>query len=283
MPTGYLMNTVTRTTLLAWLCTLAVGGGCGPDLFNGSSHPDAGGARGPHCDRVFVLDNKSNLARFDPETLRFEDVGRLPCPLVDTLPPASLAVSHDGDLLVEYPSGDLFLLPLDLRRCINTDFFFGYSGQSYSMSFAANAPGGAQETAYVARQVVSPFVFGIMNLGALDLTQHGYLPADAVLAGTGTADLWAVSRGTTTTVARVDRTMPRLLDELPLADLGDTRQQNRIDLAAAFFRSDLWLFVGAGGSTAIYRVDPRSHALTRVVANAGRRVIAATAPACASY
>ena len=279
----YPMPTLARTALLGWLCTLAFGGGCHSGLVGdgdgGVSPPDL--ARGPHCDRVFVLDNKSNLARFDPETLLFEDVGRLRCPLVDVLSPTSLAVSRGGELFVNYPNGDLLRMPLDIGSCAGTQFFFGYGGSVYGMSFAANMPRSAEETLYASRQVVSPYVFGIMNLGGLELGRRGYLPNEAVLAGSGAGDLWAVSRGAVTTVARVDLTdETRITGEFPLAELGDTRQRDSIDLAAAVFREDLWLFVGAGGPSTVYRLDLRSRSLTRVMADAGRRVVAATAPTC---
>ncbi len=250
-----------------------------PDLslIQDFSHPDL---RRPHyCDGIFVFDEQSRLSFFDPVKLEFHDVVDLACPAAGGALPFSMALSRAGTAWMEYDSGQLFKVDSETGACTATTFQNTLNGLgTFGMGFAADAPGSASETLYIAGTDTGELAE--IDQQTLAITSIGQLPSnDAELTGTGSGELWAFLSGAISHAGKVDKMTAQVSPNFPLPQLGDTSQDG---FAFGYFGGAFYIFLlPPNGTTNVYEMNAANGAVRTLLTNTGRHVVGAGVSTCA--
>ncbi len=232
---------------------------------------------------IYVVDgNTAMLARLDPVSLTFANIGVLDCPAAPGDLPDSMAVDRNGVAWIFYASGNLFQADASDAGCTATGYALSpQAPQVWSgMSFLTPA-GGGPETLYVDEQPtgVTTNDFAILEMPSFVLDPIGNLSTNsAELAETDEGELWAYSwltqdDGTElgSELAQLDPATGSILQstDYPGISIDD-------DFAVKFSRGSFWIFIGSD----VYQVPRDTLVPTLVVSNDGYDVIGAGVSNC---
>jgi hypothetical protein len=258
------------TRALAIAAAFSVLVGCGarsglldPGVETVSTGPDASAPSG--CEAgpsvpIFVIarheeDDSSVLYRFDPPSQAFTRIGQVDCPVTpgmfDPNPQVfSMAVSRTGTAFVLFDNGQMFTVDTSSAGCTATGFVSGASSltQTFGMGFSAN-PGGTTETLYLASfSDPSPSKLARLDTStfAVDLVgSFSRNEGDTELTGTADGRLYGLAVSSVTSAASVVAIDPT---DAVIASAHVLDIPFPTAYSFAYWRDDLYVFLGAGGS-----------------------------------
>lgn len=236
----------------------------------------------PEATAIYLVTERSDLLRFDPDAGLVSRVGHLDCG--NGGEPFSMGVARDGTAFVVFEDGALFKVDTSDATCAPTEYAPGQEGFfKFGMGFALE-PDRERERLFVAEisffeaslglatldtetlelDYVGPFS---QNLGhVLELTSssdgslHGYFLDDAGQGG------WVVT---------IDKETAEIVDATFIA-----RPHGQDALAFAYWGGDFFIFTSPGRETTVTRFSP-STGLVRDVARIEAGVVGAGVSTCA--
>ncbi|MFO0548286.1 MAG: hypothetical protein U0271_07870 [Polyangiaceae bacterium] len=246
--------------------------------------PPPSACEDPEATAIYLVTERSELMRFDPDAGLVSLVGRLDCGGDTRGEPFSMGVARDGTAFVVFEDGELFKVDTSDASCAPTEFDPGQEGFfKFGMGFALE-PDHERERLFVAEisffeaslglatldtetlelEYVGPFS---ENLGrVLELTSssdgslHGYFLDDAGQGG------WVV---------KIDKETAAIEDATFIA-----RPHGHDALAFAYWGGDYFIFTSPGRETTVTRFSPSS-GLVRDVARIQAGVVGAGVSTCA--
>lgn len=241
-------------------------------------------------DRVYLLDDEQRFVRFDPEGSSLETLFTLDCPGADGAgqSPFSMSVDRSGHAWVIYLDGQLYRVSIDTGSCEATSFVRGQQGmQAFGMGFVSDAPGSSAETLYVAGLTRDLTDFS-SRLATIDLDTLTVAAVGSVsggqpeLTGNSSAELWGYfPHADPPAVRQLDKDRATVLRDIPLAPLAGHPVGA---WAFAHWGGDYFVFahlLDQGAESQIWRVDPDTSAVDRVVDRTGHRIVGAGVSTCA--
>lgn len=243
-----------------------------------------------YCNGIYVFQSDDKLAFYNPLDGTLTDLGTIGCQRGAS--PFSMGVGKDGIAWVEYSPQPSTLFRYDTRsmKCVPTAFVNpGEPFSNFGMGFAADGPGSAAETLYLAGSADSGGAtptLGRLDLQTLAITPIGQLSGRAELTGTGGGELWAFFADANPRMQRLDKQSGAVLADVTLPGLGDLSNSA---FAFAAWGGDFYAFVtgGPGGSPSqtsvwrIHEVDGKLAELKRVGPTIGRVIVGAGVSTCA--
>ena len=252
------------------------GGIVGSTGGGGSTGSDACGDVGK---RVYVVSSNDELVAFDPQALSFALIGKVSCPSAGH--PFSMAVDRTGLAFVLYDDGNIFWVSTVDASCKPSGYVPGQLGfNQFGMGYVSDAAGSTSETLYVIDD-------GAQGLGLIDsagkvmkVGQFDKLAAKSgEVTGTGDGRLFGffvdITNAANTSVAEIDTSNAKVISNV-------TQSLPPINAwAFAHWGGSFYLFDGTGTENS--RVDKFTpgKGTTKVVANAGYRIVGAGVSTCA--
>jgi hypothetical protein len=228
-----------------------------------------------YCERIITLNDRSELALFDPVALTWQDTATLDCGMSPS-GPYSIALDHEGNLWVEYSNGQLFTADPQHGTCQQTSFLAADDFPHFDMTFA---PDPLTNTEQLWASSVADFgkaALGEIDLRTLLLTKVAPMNVNVELTRNGAGELWGMIRGTSPHAVRIDKTSAAFDDSLaiPVGDItGD-------GVAFSWFRGSFYVFIQPHDSSTNVSLLGPDGTFTPLVQDTGRRIISATVAAC---
>ena len=269
-----------------------------PDADAGTAS-DAGNVNSDCNERakiVYVVTEQNDLLSFQPDTLKFKLVGKLGCPAGPLDTPFSMSVDRNATAWVLYQSGfsgggKLYQVSTLDASCKTTPFVPSQGGLDlFGMGFSSNTMGSADETLFVAgggsgtfqttKNTLASIAFPSMvetTVGKIDVS------GGADLTGNGKGELFGFFPDSSPpSVRQIDKSNAKAttLQSWPLP-------------ASVFQNTQAWAFAQWGGnfflffqslsdtSTNVWKLDPTTGSVTKVLSNIGYTVTGAGVSSCA--
>jgi hypothetical protein len=247
----------------------------------------------PAAQAIYTVDIDGWLSAFHPETLSFDDIGFLHCPvrrpnvapppgvIMPPITPISMDVDQDAVAWVLYTNGELFKVDTATAACTATGFQAGQQGfWRFGMGSVFDQVTG-QDTLFIAGGLDwnSPPNLGTISFPSLTVTTVGPLSmGPPELAGTGDGELWAFtpvawSPTYVATLAQIDPASGAILSSVQYPSL------TTLDpFSMKFYGGSFWIFIGS----AVYAVDRETLTLTTAIPPGnGREICGAGVSTCA--
>src|SRR5439155_11207683 len=131
---------------------------------------------------------------FQPDMLKFVDIGTLDCPSEMGATPFSMSVDRNAVAWVLYSSGEIFHVDTMTAKCTATNYMRGQNGfNTFGMGFSLDAVGVQTETLFLsgADNGLGQNQLGSMNPKSLKVSAIAPINGSPELTGTGDAKLWA--------------------------------------------------------------------------------------------
>ena len=232
---------------------------------------------------IYTIEENGRLARFDPRTLTFTNIGFIHCPSTPGDSPFSMALDQDAIAWVNYSSGALFRVDVMTAACTATTYkpnqVAGFS--NYGMGFVFD-PTNNTDTLFVAGGtfggVAMPSPLGVIAFPSLALTRVGTIDVGWVeLTGTGDGQLWAFAPGPystsgVATLARVSPTNGATISRFTFPSITMNGA-----FALKFWGGSFWIFLG----NQVFAVNRATGALTLEIPASGRTIVGAGVSSCA--
>jgi hypothetical protein len=270
---------------------------CGPPSRGGIDGAGGGGGGGGGGDGgnesgcsaeaklVYTIDQFTNkLARFDPATKTFTDIGALSCPTMAGATPFSMGVDRMATAYVLYNSGELFRVDTTTLACAKTSWAGSNGLHVFGMGFSTDTPGGTTDTLFVgggANQMQSTYTLAKIDVGTMTSTVVGNEPQLPEMTGTGSAQLWGFfPAAASSNIIRIDKTNGSAAQTFNETTLGAAADAG---YAFAFWGGDFWVFLIRSGEpeTKVYQVDGMSGAIKGTTSSGGRTIVGAGVSTCA--
>ena len=282
-----------RGCILAVL-VFAVACGPAPRPNNSDDDDDGGGddaGENPNGDcadgteLIYTIDQFNyRLARFDPSTKAFADLGSLACPSTGGGTPFSMSVDRAGFAWVLYTTGELFKAPIgNVAACTKTTWASQAGLKVFGMGFSTDMAGGSSETLYVGggqTQMQSSYTLAKMNLASMTATPIGMQAQLPEMTGTGNAELWGFMPDTTSArVVKFDKATGAALTTYTVPSLAGTMTA----YAFAHWGGDFWVFLRKGSETqtTVYQIDGMTGTIETMTPAPGRTIVGAGVSTCA--
>lgn len=207
--------------------------GCDPGQCKGGQ---CANSCGHDADLIYLVDQDFRLLSFNPRGGKNEIklIGNLSCPAGNSwdggvATPFSMSVDRDATAWVLYNSGEIFWVSTKDASCKPSGFMPGQMGfETFGMGFVTDAVGTDSESLYITGG--SHLTPGKGNVGSIDkktltVTPHGPLPVTEYgpeLTGTGRGELYAYFPGSTSFVARLDKSSGMPVTQWSLTPLSET-------------------------------------------------------------
>jgi hypothetical protein len=244
---------------------------------------------------IYLVDSDTTLIKFEPDVLRFTDIGLLTCPVTGVNSPFSMSVDRAAFAWVLYTggalglgAGNLFRVPTsDPAACAATEFVPGQEDFNlFGMGFVSNSAGSSDETLFVAGGPTAGIGTGDQRLGWIDmatlvLTPIGPVEGSPELTGTGAGQLWGFAPDTDPKkVFEIDKTSGERLRTYDLPDLGAAQPEA---WAFAHWGGDYYIFLKTvdDASTNVWKLESDDGSTTNVMPDTGRRIVGAGVSTCA--
>ena len=189
---------------------------------------------------VYVASDENDLYSFAPDKLTFTKLGRLACPSQTV---NSMAVDRSGTAWVNYDDGKIYKVEIKSLHCTATSYVpaQGRFTKVLGMGFAADAPGSANETLFVADNRGKGI--GKVDLATMTLTPLGAYTGElagsnAELTGTGDARLFGFFTTSPAHFAAIDKAT----GQTPTATLLPTVDASSGGYAFSFWGGDFWFY-----------------------------------------
>jgi hypothetical protein len=283
------------------------GSGGGTDLGSGlvdaGARPELGappdlGPTPPACDEraeyVYVIDRSNTLARFDPATLTFTNVGVIPCASGNR--PFSMSVDQSANAWVLFNDGNIRLVSTLDASCGAEAFPLAAPFERFGMGFSAD---GSSELLFISggtfvdlleMSSLNPAKLGRVNPTTRAATAIGDLAGWPELSGNAAGGLYAFYKPDTV----FSRVVPGRIVELDRSTGAETRAFELTAMGGAFESSyafaywggRFYVFIVATGATNSevwrFNLPPEGDgSVTKVVDDAGRRIVGAGVSICA--
>ena len=210
---------------------------------------------------IFVLGARGTLARFDPTTLTFTNIGQPNCN--DGTGPFSMAVDENAIAWAIYGSGSLYRIDTRDASCEPTSFV--PTQAPFGMSFLFDSSTGV-DTLYVANTQLATIAFPSLTLTDIaPLAMPG-----GELAGTGDGQLWQFVLSDST-LYQLDPATAQVIQTVPVATTGVG------GYAMKFWGGSFWIFI----DDTVFQVPRNTGVATQVVSNDGYRIVGAGVSDCA--
>jgi hypothetical protein len=245
---------------------------------------------------VYVVTEQKDLLSFQPDTLTFKKVGKLGCSAGALDTPFSMSVDRNATAWVLYQSGftgggKLFQVSTLDASCKTTSFPPSQGGLDlFGMGFSSNALGSTDETLFVAgggsgtfqttKNTLASIAFPSMVLttvGKIDIS------GGADLTGNGKGELFGFFPDSS----------PPSVRQIDKSNAQATTLQSWPLPANVFKNTQAWAFAQWGGnfylffqslsdtSTNVWKLDPATGSVTKVLSNIGYTVTGAGVSSCA--
>jgi hypothetical protein len=238
---------------------------------------------------IYVIDNASNLMRFDPRKLPgdpFEMVGRLSCP---SFGPNSMAVDRNGVAWVNFSDGKLFRVSVVDAHCAAEGTIPEDAPEQFGMGFVSDDPKAGTEYLMATDRVTRD---NWPQLARIDLTTQPprWMPVGDMqfkeaqdnnpeLTGTGDGKLYAYvsqpGRGYVQEVSRTTGTPTGPRWRIP----GKADDANA--WAFAHYAGVFYVFVTFDGNSMVYAVHKKTGKVELVKENLPSRIVGAGVSTCA--
>ena len=238
---------------------------------------------------IYTVDVDGRFASFHPDTLKFDDIGKLNCPASSGAIPFSMAVDRKPRAWVSYDSSEVFYVDTKNASCTATGFPHNQSGYSvFGMGFVSDTSGSANETLFVSGSsdistLASAGTLGSVNAQTLKISSIHSLSSAADLTGTGTGDLWGFfALAANPHVAKIDKATGSIGTTFSVPGFSSSGAW-----AFAQWGGDFWLFLADGGATGgygdttVYQLHTATGKVTAALKNTGRTIVGAGVSTCA--
>lgn len=275
---------------------LAVTVACGPaprpnggddtgDDTSGDASDNPNGDCADGTELIYTIDQFNyRLARFDPSTKAFADLGSLACPSTGGGTPFSMSVDRAGFAWVLYTTGELFKAPIgNVAACTKTTWASQAGLKVFGMGFSTDAAGGSSETLFVGggqTQMQASYTLAKLNLGSMTATPIGMQTQLPEMTGTGNAELWGFMPDTSNArVVKFDKQTGAALTTYMVPTLAGTMTA----YAFAHWGGDFWVFLRKGSETqtTVYQIDGMTGGIKGMTAATGRTIVGAGVSTCA--
>jgi len=254
---------------------------------------------------IYVVDDSYRLWSFDPALLPsdpFHLIGNLNCPAGASLPgwdplqgaatPFSMSVDREARAWVLYTSGEIFYVSTTDASCTATGFTVGQQGfELFGMGFVSDSQGSSDETLFIsggAADQPDSGDLGTINKTSLAVNRVNSLPTATYspeLTGTGAAELYGYYPGTTSFVAKINKTTAQNDQTWSLPGLSGTVRA----WAFAHWGGEFFIFIttndGLTDTANVLRLDPAGNSgagtVTTPLTNTGKIVVGAGVSTCA--
>lgn len=272
------MRTAVALSLVLVACADAGEGRTGLDSGNGSGFFDSGSNQagcGEPAKLIWTLESNKRLAKFDPTTGVFTNIGVLNCPGSNNFfRPFSMAVDRSATAWVLYSDYTdqsvapvLFKVDTTTLGCTATSWTTQNSLREFGMGFSTDEEGGTVDTLFVSGGTNTNSTTSTLATLSTDTIQSsvvGTMSGWAELTGNAKAELWAFLPKTgTPRLERINKTTGATLETLTL-----TGVQGSADAwAFASWGGDFWLFYKSDFDPAsiVYQVDATNGAIKSTI------------------
>ena len=271
---------------------------CGPgamrgdDDGNGSGSGSGSGSNTDGCSDaaklVYTVDANNTLAKFDPATKTFMNIGTLSCPGEGGLlggSPFSMGIDRDAVAWVLFSDGKLFDVDTSNAACTATNWTTQQNELLFGMGFSANTAGSTEDTLFIAGGPGDPATATTTTLAKLNTTTMtastvGTVTGVPELTGNGNAELWGwFPDANSPRVEQINKMNGAPVKTYPLATLKGTPMA----WAFAFWGGDYWIFLERSNETmtTVYQVKGDTVVITTMTGAPGREIVGAGVSTCA--
>ena len=285
-----------RGPSIAFVCVCALAA-CEPSSRRDTGDNDAivvnpngdGGDNGLGCSDaaklVYTIDQFTNkLARFDPSTKTFTDLGVLSCQTMAGATPFSMGVDREATAYVLYNSGELFRVDTGTLACTKTTWASPNGLKVFGMGFSTDMPGGTTDHLFVgggASQMQSSYTLAMVDVATMTATNVGTETDLPEMTGTGSAQLWGFQvDASTARCVQFDKTNGSITNTFNIPSLASSDA----GYAFAFWGGDFWIFlirVNTDTETKVYQIDGMTGAIKSTTSSGGRTIVGAGVSTCA--
>ena len=284
----------TLVVLLAFLF-----GACGPgamrgdDDGNGSGSGSGSGSNTDGCSDaaklVYTVDANNTLAKFDPATKTFMNIGTLSCPGetggLFGGSPFSMGIDRDAVAWVLFSDGKLFRVDTTNAACTSTNWTTQQNEMLFGMGFSANTAGSTDDTLFISGGPGDPATATTTTLAKLSTATMtasvvGTVTGVPELTGNGNAELWGwFPDANAPRVEQINKTNGAPVKTYNLPSLKGTPMA----WAFAFWGGDYWIFLERSTETmtTVYQVKGDTGVITTMTGAPGREIVGAGVSTCA--
>ncbi len=224
---------------------------------------------------IYLVDNDKTLYSFDPPSKKFDEIGKIDCPTMES--PVSMAVNREARAFVLYDGGALYEVSTKDASCVGkkANLWQG-ARETRGMGFSSIGTS-SQDELFCYRMSPSPSQLAKIDIETFDVTAMGPMAGRPELTGTGHGELWgffaAASGGPE--VSKVDKETGALSETVPIDGT-----PTPYSWAFAFWGGDFYIFIaGTTGSTNVYKLSDGQ--LSLHIGNTGKLIVGAGVSTCA--
>ncbi|HEX4451174.1 MAG TPA: hypothetical protein VH143_09905 [Kofleriaceae bacterium] len=237
------------------------GGGGGGGAGGGGSATGSDGCS-DDAKLIYVVDQNNKLAKFDPSTKMFAQLGTLSCPAGtdsqgDPAEPFSMAVDRNAQAYVLFSDDKIYKVDTTQTAlpCTATTWKKTSSLAEFGMGYSTDTMGGSDDTMFIAggkdlnlsENPPTTSTLATLDTTAFSATNVGTVKGWPELTGNSNAELWGffpdVDGSTAPLVTQIDKTSGAFLTQYTQAKSGPLDSGTPGAWAFGFYGGDYWVFL----------------------------------------